>query len=184
MMLHDIVSSFYRWGFPKLRVIGLPVVIVSTGWDSLCSLTGKFSTTTNTFPRAVPTHRQGLIKLSANIEHQELRGLEINVTGEVSAESLFLGQEILHTVSMSLYKSTVCRCTALIITALILATLVLVFNKIKYATTNLKSFFNVHCIAKEMWNTLPLKVQMIDSFRKYISIYPVSKLIHSMEGIS
>ena len=69
------------------------MVIVSTGWDSLCSLTGKFSTTTNTFPRAVPTHRQGLIKLSANMEHQKLRGLEIDVTAGVAlAESPFLGQ--------------------------------------------------------------------------------------------
>lgn len=46
-------------------IIGLPVVIVSTGCESLWSLTGKLSTTTNTFPRAVPTHRQGLTKLSA-----------------------------------------------------------------------------------------------------------------------
>jgi len=47
------------------KMTGLPVVIVSTGCDSLWSLAGKLSTTTNTFPRAVPTQRQGLTKLSA-----------------------------------------------------------------------------------------------------------------------
>lgn len=64
------------WNMSEFEMSGLPVVIVSTGCDSRCSLTGRLSTTTNTFPRAVPTHKHGLIKLSAKHNNSNIKLLQ------------------------------------------------------------------------------------------------------------